>query len=212
RSQPVRGVNMRIGEDNRDVIVNVAPIVVNQQAKGSIGVIHDITEMRSLMKELDWARQTIRKLESTCTFDDIHGSSADIGLAIDQAKIASKSDIPVMLRGEAGSGKELFANAIHSGSDRKANKFIRLNCGAIDRAVIEKEIFGENGAQDAGTQLRVGVIAEAGKGTLLLDEVTELPLSVQSRLLEYLVGQYSSETARIIVASSKNLEKAIHEG
>uniref|UniRef100_UPI001CCD4A9E hypothetical protein n=1 Tax=Escherichia coli TaxID=562 RepID=UPI001CCD4A9E len=69
---------MRIGEDNRDVIVNVAPIVVNQQVKGSIGVIHDITEMRSLMIELDWARQTIRKLESTCTFDDLHGSSSDI--------------------------------------------------------------------------------------------------------------------------------------
>ncbi|MGG0667953.1 sigma 54-interacting transcriptional regulator [Sporosarcina koreensis] len=210
--KPVRGVNMRIGEDNRDVIVNVAPIIVDQQVKGSIGVIHDITEMRSLMKELDWARQTIRKLESTCTFDDIHGISPDIGLAIDQAKIASKSDIPIMLRGEAGSGKELFANAIHSGSDRKSNKFIRLNCGAIDPAVIEKEIFGENAKQDPGTTLRVGLLAEAGKGTLFLDEVTDLPLSVQSRLLDYLKGQYSSETARIIVASSKNLEKAIHEG
>ncbi|MFC5603499.1 sigma 54-interacting transcriptional regulator [Sporosarcina koreensis] len=210
--KPVRGVNMRIGEDNRDVIVNVAPIIVDQQVKGSIGVIHDITEMRSLMKELDWARQTIRKLESTCTFDDIHGSSADIGLAIDQAKIASKSDIPVMLRGEAGAGKELFANAIHSGSDRKSNKFIRLNCGAIDPAVIEKEIFGENVEQDPGKSLRAGLLEEAGKGTLFLDEVTSLPLSVQSRLLEYFVSQYSSESARIIVASSKNLEKAIHEG
>ena len=146
--KPVRGVNMRIGESNRDVIVNVAPIIVDQQVKGSIGVIHDITEMRSLMKELDWARQTIRKLESTCTFDDIHGSSSEIGLAIDQARIASKSDIPVMLRGEPGSGKELFANAIHSGSNRKSNKFIRLNCSAIDPAVIEKEIFGDDKTQE----------------------------------------------------------------
>ena len=100
--KPVRGVNMRIGESNRDVIVNVAPIIVDQQVKGSIGVIHDITELRSLMKELDWARQTIRKLESTCTFDDIHGNSSEIGLAIDQAKIAAKSDIPVMLRRRTG--------------------------------------------------------------------------------------------------------------
>ena len=196
--KPVRGVNMRIGESNRDVIVNVAPIIVNQQVKGSIGVIHDITEMRSLMKELDWARQTIRKLESTCTFDDIHGSSSEIGLAIDQARIASKSDIPVMLRGEPGSGKELFANAIHSGSIRKSNKFIRLNCSAIDPAVIEKEIFGEDRKQDAGTTAKIGLLEEAGKGTLFLDEVTDLPLSVQSRLLDYLQlsdGEYERSKA-----------------
>lgn len=210
--KPVRGVTMRIGEDNRDVIVNVAPIIVNQEVKGSIGVIHDITEMRSLMKELDWARQTIRKLESTCTFDDIHGSSSDIGLAIDQAKIASKSDIPVILRGEAGSGKELFANAIHSGSVRKSNKFIRLNCGAIDPAVIEKEIFGENVKEESARAFKAGLLEESGKGTLFLDEVTDLPISVQSRLLDYLKIQNPSEAARIIVASSKNLEKAIHEG
>ncbi|MCM3710941.1 sigma 54-interacting transcriptional regulator [Sporosarcina luteola] len=217
--KPVRGVNMRIGEDNRDVIVNVAPIIVDQEVKGSIGVIHDITEMRSLMKELDWARQTIRKLESTCTFDDIHGSSSEINLAIDQAKVASKSDIPVLLRGEAGSGKELFANAIHSGSERKSSKFIRLNCAAIDPFVIEKEIFGNNAAHDTGAAFRAGLLEEAGKGTLFLDEVTNLPLAVQSRLLDYLQlsmsnrrSNASTETARIIVASTKNLEKAIHEG
>ncbi|WHT47454.1 PAS domain S-box protein [Sporosarcina thermotolerans] len=103
--KPIRGVNMRIGEENRDVIVNVAPIIVNKQMKGSVGVIHDITEMRNLMKELDWAKQIIRKLESTFTFSDIHGNSPDIRLSIDQAKIAAKSDIPVLLRGEPGSGK-----------------------------------------------------------------------------------------------------------
>ncbi|MCG7346554.1 sigma 54-interacting transcriptional regulator [Sporosarcina sp. ACRSL] len=217
--KPVRGVNMRIGEDNRDVIVNVAPIIVNEQVKGSVGVIHDITEMRSLMKELDLARQTIRKLESTCTFDDIHGSSSDIGLAIDQARIASRSDFPVMLRGEAGSGKELFANAIHSDSKRKLSKFIRLNCGAMDPAALEKELFGEDDKTGSGSPLRVGLLKEARKGTLFLDEITDLPLSVQSRLLDHLQysieevnAQHSSETARIIVATSKNLEKAIHEG
>ena len=71
--KPVRGVNMRIGENNREVIVNVAPIIVDRQVRGSVGVIHDITEMRSLMNELDRARTIIRKLESTYTFDDIYG-------------------------------------------------------------------------------------------------------------------------------------------
>ena len=70
---------MRDGENNREVIVNVAPIIVDRQMKGSVGVIHDITEMRSLMNELDRARTIIRKLESTYTFDDIFGNSSDIG-------------------------------------------------------------------------------------------------------------------------------------
>ena len=109
---------MRIGENNREVIVNVAPIIVDHQVKGSVGVIHDITEMRNLMKELDRARTIIRKLESTYTFDDIFGGSSDIEISIEQAKIAAKSDIPVLLRGEAGTGKELFAHAIHSSSER----------------------------------------------------------------------------------------------
>ena len=215
--KPVRGVNMRIGEDNRDVIVNAAPIIVDQQVKGSIGVIHDITEMRNLMKQLDWARQIIRKLESTYTFSDIHGQSGDISLAIDQGKIAAKSDIPVMLRGEPGTGKELFANAIHSGSSRKGKKFIRVNCSAIDISMMEKELFGET--EDSG-MYKGGILEEVGEGTLFLDEVTDLTMTVQSKLLSYLQnGVVSSDIsdprvnqARIIVASSKNLEKAIHDG
>ncbi|WP_248508660.1 PAS domain S-box protein, partial [Sporosarcina sp. NCCP-2222] len=149
--KPVRGVNMRIGESNRDVIVNVAPIIVDQHVMGSVGVIHDITEMRSLMRELDWARSIIRKLESTYTFSDINGSSPDIELAIEQAKVAAaKSSVPVLLRGESGTGKELFAHAIHSGSDRKIYNFIRVNCSIIDPAIIEKELFGEDEDDEGG--------------------------------------------------------------
>lgn len=216
--KPIRGVNMRIGEDNRDVIVNVAPIIVNDQMKGSVGVIHDITEMRNLMKELDWAKQIIRKLESTFTFSDIHGNSADIRLSIEQAKIAAKSDIPVLLRGEPGSGKELFANAIHSESNRNSSKFIRVNCSAIDPSVIERELFGEF-EQDHSTPVKLGLFDEAMSGSIFLDEVTDLPLGVQLRLLEHL-KQRTAQTnehlkfnpVRIIAATSKNLEKAIHEG
>lgn len=216
--QPVRGVNMRIGEDNRDVIVNVAPIIVDKQMKGSIGVIHDITEMRSLMKELDWARQIIRKLEATYTFSDIRGTSMNISIAIDQAEIAAKTVIPVMLRGEPGTGKELFANAIHSGSERKAHKFIRLNCSAIDPSIMERELFGDL-MQDSSNNRRIGLLEEAADGTLFLDEVTDLPIGTQTKLLHYLqetnhpsIQDGGTRKARIIVATSKNLEKAINDG
>ena len=88
--QPVRGVNMRVGENNNEVIVNVAPIIVDRQVRGSVGVIHDITEIRNLMNELDQARTIIRKLESTYTFDDVYGKSTDIQIAIEQAKLAAE--------------------------------------------------------------------------------------------------------------------------
>ncbi|MEK5070433.1 sigma 54-interacting transcriptional regulator [Sporosarcina sp. FSL K6-1508] len=220
--QPVRGVNMRIGENNREVIVNVAPIIVDHQVKGSVGVIHDITEMRNLMKELDQARTIIRQLESTYTFDDIFGGSSDIEMSIAQAKLAAKSDVPVLLRGEAGTGKELFAHAIHSSSERRFNKFIRLNCSAMDRSTLESELFGlESSTSSNRNGNSQGLFKESNQGTLFLDEVTDLPLAVQDRLLNYLKNGtiFTSDgtlpihlSVRIITTTSKNLEKAMHEG
>jgi PAS domain S-box-containing protein len=219
---PVRGVNMRIGENNREVIVNVAPIIVDHQVKGSVGVIHDITEMRNLMKELDQARTIIRKLESTYTFDDIFGGSSDIEISIEQAKLAAKSDVPVLLRGEAGTGKELFAHAIHSSSERRFNKFIRMSCTAMQPSKLESELFGQESAfSQNGNGSTPGLFKESEKGTLFLDEVADLSLVVQMRLLNYLKsgmifkdgGTYPIHlSVRIIAASTKNLEKAMHEG
>ena len=211
--KPVRGVNMRIGENNREVVVNVAPIIVDQQVKGSVGVIHDITEMRNLMKELDRARTIIRKLEATYTFEDIFGGSSDIEISIEQAKLAAKSEVPVLLRGETGTGKELFAHAIHSSSKRRSHKFIRVNCATMNAATFELELFGQQDELEQGQ----GLFEESDQGTLFLDEVTDLPLAVQQRLLTYLVdgtiGSNSHQlSVRIITATSKNLEKAMHEG
>src|SRR5699024_9619620 len=100
--KPVRGVNMRIGESDHEVIVNVAPIIVDEEIKGSVGIIHDITEMRGLMNELDQARAIIRELESTGAFEDIKGNSPLIKMAIEQAKLVAHNDFTVLLRGEVG--------------------------------------------------------------------------------------------------------------
>ncbi|CAM3124918.1 sigma 54-interacting transcriptional regulator [Filibacter tadaridae] len=219
--KPVRGVNMRIGENNREVIVNVAPIIVDHQVKGSVGVIHDITEMRNLMKELDQARTIIRKLESTYTFDDIFGVSPDIEIAVDQAKLAAKSNLPVLLRGETGVGKELFAHAIHSSSERRFNKFIRVNCAAMDPNRLETTLFGSVESTSQSGQRKQGLLEESEQGTLFLDEITDLPLDSQEKLLVFLkegilynIGsaQPIQLSVRIITATSKKLEKAMNEG
>lgn len=221
--KPIRGVNMRVGPLKREVIVNVAPIIVNNRLKGSVGVIHDMTEIRSLMKELDRARSIIRTLESKYTFDDIIGDSNEMRISIEQAKLAANTPVTVLLRGESGTGKELFAHAIHSSSDRKYKKFIRVNCAAIAEHLLESELFGYEegaftGAKRGGKR---GLFEEANHGSIFLDEIGELSSNTQAKLLRVLqeseivrVGGTKSITidVRVIAATNIHMEKAMLEG
>ncbi len=127
----MRGVRMKVGFNKKDVIVNVAPVIVDGILKGSVGVIHDVSEIKTLTAELNRARQIIRTLEAKYTFDDIIGTSEQMLVALEQAKLGAKTPATILLRGESGTGKELFAHAIHNESDRKYNKFIRVNCAAF---------------------------------------------------------------------------------
>ncbi len=219
----VRGVPMRVGPNKREVVVNVAPIIVKGKLKGSVGVIHDVSEMKSLSRELSRARQIIRTLEAKYTFEDIIGTSEEMLLAIEQAKLGAKTPATVLLRGESGTGKELFAHAIHNASDRKYNKFIRVNCAAISESLLESELFGYeegafSGAMRGGKR---GLFEEANNGSIFLDEIGELSANTQAKLLRVLqereiirVGGTKPITinVRIIAATNVNLEKGIAKG
>ena len=215
--KPIRGVNLRVGKQKKDVIVNVAPIIVNQQLKGSVGVIHDMTEMRGLMKELDHARTLIRTLGATYSFKDIVGTSNEINFTIEQAKLAASVPVTVLLRGEVGAGKDLFALAIHSESDRSAHPFLRVNCSSLEEHLLETELFG---SEEDGF-IQPGIFEHATNGTIFLDEVGELTKKTQAKLLRVLrenaiirVGGTTSipVDVRIIASSSLNIEKAMREG
>lgn len=219
----VRGVPMRVGPHKREVIVNVAPIIVTGKLKGSVGVIHDMSEMKSLSRELNRARQLIRKLEAKYTFEDIIGKSDEMMLAIEQAKLGAKTPATVLLRGESGTGKELFAHAIHNASDRKYNKFIRVNCAAISESLLESELFGyEEGAFSGAIRGgKRGLFEEANNGSIFLDEIGELSANTQAKLLRVLqeneiirVGGTKPMTinVRIIAATNVNLEKGMAKG
>ena len=215
--KPIRGVSLRVGKQKKDVIVNVAPVIVNNQLKGSVGVIHDMTEMQSLMKQLDHARTLIRNLEFSFSFEDIIGETEEIKFAIDQAKLAARVPVTVLLRGEVGSGKELFAHAIHNESSRKHHPFIRVNCSSQEEHLLERELFGY---EDNGVSYP-GLFDEANNGTIFLDEVGELTTKTQAKLLRFLkenaitrVGGTTSikMDVRIVAASYFNLEKMMREG
>lgn len=215
--KPIRGVNLRVGKQKKDVIVNVAPIIVNQQLKGSVGVIHDMTEMRGLMKELDQARTLIRTLGATYSFEDIVGTSNEINFTIEQAKLAASAPVTVLLRGEVGAGKDLFALAIHSESNRSGYPFLRVNCSSGEEHLLETELFGS----EKDGFIQPGIFEQAINGTIFLDEVGELTKKTQAKLLRALrenaIIRVEGTTSipvdvRIIASSSLNLEKAMLEG
>lgn len=215
--KPIRGVNLRVGKQKKDVIVNVAPIIVNQQLKGSVGVIHDMTEMRGLMKELDHARTLIRTLGATYSFEDIVGTSNEINFTIEQAKLAANVPITVLLRGEVGSGKDLFALSMHSESERANHPFLRVNCSSLEEYLLETELFGS----EKDGYIQHGFFEQATNGTIFLDEVGELTKKTQAKLLRVLrenaIIRVDGATSipvdvRIIASSSLNLEKAMLEG
>ncbi|QTM99774.1 PAS domain-containing protein [Sediminibacillus dalangtanensis] len=221
--RPVRGVRMKVGPAKKEVLVNVAPIIVDGKLKGSVGVLHDVSEITSLSSELRRARQIIRNLEAKYTFDDIIGSSNEMKLSLEQARVGAKTPATVLLRGESGTGKELFAHAIHNESNRRNNKFIRVNCAAMEEKTLEGELFGyaEGVLPHSKQGAKSGYFEDANNGSIFLDEIGEMSLSLQAKLLRVLqeseifrVGGTKPirVDVRIITATNVNLEKAIMNG
>src|ERR1700732_3115318 len=125
--------------------------------------------------------------EGRLTFADIITRSETMAGVLRTAQKAASSTIPVLIEGESGVGKELFARAIHGSSERKAKPFVAVNCGAIPDNLVESILFGhEKGAFTGATERHTGKFVEASGGTLFLDEVSELPLAAQVKLLRAL--------------------------
>ena len=152
----------------------------------------------------------------------IIGNTPEFIHAINVAVQVAPTDLSVLITGESGVGKENFPKIIHQYSQRKHEKYIAVNCGAIPEGTIDSELFGhEKGSFTGALTDRKGYFEEANGGTIFLDEVGELPLSTQARLLRILeVGEFikvgsskvQKTNVRIIAATNVNIEKAIEQG
>jgi len=166
--------------------------------------------------------QLEEKLEKKYSFDGITGSSKPIALAIELAKKVAGTDTTVLLTGETGTGKEVFANATHQASPRKNKNFVAINCSAFSHDLLESELFGHiAGAFTGAVKDKKGLFEEAHKGTLFLDEIGEMPLDLQAKLLRVLEnGEYikvgeskiTKADVRIIAATNRDLLKEIEGG
>ncbi|SDE10928.1 DNA-binding transcriptional response regulator, NtrC family, contains REC, AAA-type ATPase, and a Fis-type DNA-binding domains [Dyadobacter soli] len=152
----------------------------------------------------------------------IVGSSPGLLEVMEKVRIAAPSDVSVLILGESGTGKEKIAESIHKLSDRRKHPFVRVNCAALPAALIESELFGhEKGAFTGASERRSGRFELAQNGTIFLDEIGELTLSMQAKLLHVLqekqIDRIGGKTPidldiRIIAATNRNLEKEVAEG
>ncbi len=153
--------------------------------------------------------------------NQIVGSSPALQHTLQQARLVAPTDSTVLLYGETGTGKELFASLIHDLSRRASGPFIRLNCAAIPEGLLESELFGhEKGAFTSAVSQRVGRFEAANHGTLFLDEIGDIPLSLQSKLLRVLQEQEferlgSTRTirvnVRVIAATNRDLSELVEQ-
>ena len=152
----------------------------------------------------------------------IVGDSREITRCLEEAAKAAATDSAVLISGETGTGKELFAKAIHENSNRAKGNFIIIDCGALPETLVESVLFGhEKGAFTGATEARKGLIAQAEGGTLFMDEIGEIPPAIQKKLLRALqehrlrpVGgkQEIDVNFRLVAATNRNLEEMAQQG
>ncbi|PEW70591.1 sigma-54-dependent Fis family transcriptional regulator [Bacillus cereus] len=159
-------------------INNTFPIIENGKVKGAIEISTEISHSKQTMKT-----NLSRKPNNKFTFDHIIGDSSAIQSVITEAKRVIRTSSSILLVGETGTGKELFAQSIHNESQRSTKPFISQNCAAIPDTLMESLLFGTNRGAFTGAIDKAGLFEEANGGTLLLDEINSLGPALQAKLL-----------------------------
>ncbi len=182
--------------------------------------LHELLSLRAAA-EAD-RLSLLHRLGRTDLADTIVGETTGLQQVMERVRMVQKSDVPTLILGETGTGKELVARSIHQQSQRHAGPFIRVNCGAIPPELIDSQLFGhEKGSFTGATDSRAGWFERADRGTLFLDEIGELPLDAQVRLLRVLQDQIVERVGgtnpihvdvRIVAATHRDLSQMVRDG
>lgn len=218
----VNGEIYRLEASNITVSAAFTPVVVKQEISGVVITLTDITHIQKLENQI---RKSLSEkgLRAKYTFDAIIHESDVIENTIDAARKYAASESNIIIVGETGTGKELFAQSIHNASSRKNGPFVAINCAALPENLLESELFGYVEGAFTGTAKggKVGLFEQAHGGTLFLDEIGEISLSTQTKLLRVLqerevrrIGddKVISINVRIISATNKSIRKLIDQG
>ncbi|EYE88655.1 Fis family transcriptional regulator [Fervidicella metallireducens AeB] len=208
--------NLQVTYENIRVVINAKPIELEKKIIGAVVVLRTIKDINRIINDI-----SITGIYTE--FNDIIGISKEINEIKDKAKKASQGNSTILILGESGTGKELFARAIHNCSKRKDKPFIAINCAAIPESLLESELFGYEegaftGAKKGG---KIGKFELANGGTIFLDEIGDMPLHLQTKLLRVIQDRSIEKIGstinipidvRIIAATHKDLENMVTNG
>lgn len=230
--RPVFGHRSVIGGTAIEVVSNAAPIYADGSGEmvGAVVVFQPLTDVMRLMDELQRQSRLLERLSvkfgevtsAKYSFENVVGSSAKMRMVVELAKKIADTNSTVLITGESGTGKELIAHAIHNTSSRRLFPFIRVNSAAIPETLMESEFFGyEKGAFTGAAESKMGKFELANRGTIFLDEIGDMPLPLQGKLLRVLqereierIGgtQPKAVDVRVIAATNRDLPKLIAVG
>jgi len=214
----LRTRNFILTKDNIEIPIDITASVLADEEGAVTGAIECFQEPFS-----DLVPDTQRQVRSDCaSFQDIIGNNPKIRTIIEILAVAAKTDAHILITGETGTGKDIFARCVHMSSPRKEGRFIKVNCAAMPGELLESEFFGyEKGAfTDAKTD-KPGRFQMAEGGTIFLDEIAELPLNLQAKLLQvldektfYPLGASKPVVVdvRVLSSTNRNLEQMVAEG
>ena len=217
---PLTNEIVRMGGDN--YVLNSVPMTYDEQR---IGMLITFQAAQSITNAENRLRDRLRVSGHIARyhFNDIIGNSPAVRMAVKQAQRFARVDSNILLFGETGTGKELFAQSIHNESERANGPFVAVNCAAIPENLMESEMFGYEGGAFTGANKtgKAGLFEAAHEGTIFLDEVSEIPLTLQSRLLRVIqerevrrigANRVIPINVRIICATNRDLLDMIAKG
>lgn len=208
--------------NNIQVVVNRLPLIVDNEQIGMIFTLQEVSKIQKIEQKVR-AELYSKGLVARYTFNDVIGQSSSVLNTIARAIKFGKTNTTILIQGETGCGKEVFAQSIHNVSSKKDGPFVAVNCAAFPDNLLESELFGYEegaftGARKGG---KMGLFELAHGGTIFLDEISEIPLNFQARLLrvlqEKMILKIGSDhiinvDIRIIAASNRDLSKLVAEG
>lgn len=231
--RPVRNFILKNGL-NKSNISHIFPVYCKETLVGLLTVLSfdDLNDLNRLLShinnqsEMALSRDIYNKIaqtESKYTFADYVGQSPQVRQVIEICKKAAVTDYPVLITGETGTGKEIIAHSLHAAANPTARRpFVRINCTAIPATLLESELFGhEKGAFTGATAAKEGKFEQAKNGTILLDEIEAMDISLQGKLLRVLEEKEFERvggqkliplSARIIASTNQNLEELCAKG
>jgi len=201
------------------VSTNRIPIIVNEEIKGVVATFQDVKVIQE--NESKIRRSLYKKgLYAKYNFEDIKGASIELMNTISIARSYAFSDSTILIRGETGTGKELFAQSIHNASKRSDGPFVAINCASLSSNLLESELFGyvEGAFTGAVKGGKIGLFELAHRGTIFLDEIGEIPIEIQAQLLRVLQEKEIRKVGstirmpvdvRVITATNRDIKAAI---